>query len=88
MEKFKHPLCNTFLGAPTGQEGEVNTLPIMRGTFNGVECVRSFWRPTFDELSHLANGGCVVLTVLGKTHAPLRVDAIMGDEGDVPTTPH
>lgn len=81
MKHFKHPLCTGVLGAPPGQEDNVDALPIQRGSYEGYACVRSFWKPSDVELRCLNAGAPVALTVLGNTHAPLRVDVPNPDEG-------
>lgn len=85
MIQFKHPLCTDSLAPGVGDAGKVDALWIQRGLFQGHPCVRSFWRPTPAELRCLAAGGPAVLTLLGHTHAPLRIDAIAPDEGEQAT---
>lgn len=75
MDHFKHPACNGQLTAPDGQEDSVDTLHVCRGFDENYGCnvVQSFWKPNAEELALLHAGGCVLLSVFGKTHAPLSV---------------
>lgn len=75
MDHFKHPACNGALHAPEGQEESVSTLHVCRGFAEEYGCnvVQSFWKPNAEELALLMAGGCVLLSVFGKTHAPLSV---------------
>lgn len=81
MNHINHALCNTSLLPAEGDEKDVDTLRVQRGTFQGHNCVRSFWTPTAEELLTILEGGHVCLTVLGNTHAALRLDVITADEG-------
>lgn len=84
MKQFKHPLCNDSLAPAAGDAGKVDALWIQRDLFQGAPCVRSFWQPAPDELACLNAGGAVVLTLLGHTHAPLRLDAVAADGSATP----
>lgn len=77
MNHFRHPLCN---GSLFGDYG-VSTLPVQWGTMEGADCVRSFWNPTPDELLAINQGGPIVLTFLGHSHPPLRMDALNPEHG-------
>lgn len=78
MQVYEHPDCNTSLHAPLGEEDSVASLPVTKGrvgTENQVQVVRSYWVPTEAELILLSTGRyCVALTVIGTTHAPVRID--------------
>lgn len=81
MNHYEHRLCNGELAPADGDaEQGVDTLPVQRGKIKGSDIlvVRSFWRPTAEELALLNADGAVMLTVFGGTHAPLRVDAVPG----------
>lgn len=84
MQHIVHPLCNATLHPAEGDEGTVDVLHVQQGSSDGVRCIRSFWKPSGDDLVALLQGGCVALTVLGSTHAPLRLDVqnpdVMDDE--------
>lgn len=73
MDILNHRLCNTvLLGDP--DEG-VADLPITRGKLpDGILCVRSYWKPSPEELADLNANGCIILSVFGSTHPPLRMD--------------
>lgn len=75
MNFIEHPRCNGSLGAPQGQEDSVDALPVLRGHHEEWQShvVQSFWQPDSEELAMLIAGGCVLLTVAGRTHAPLAV---------------
>lgn len=78
MEFYKHPDCNTTLQAPEGQEDSVANLPVTQGRVGEerqIQVVRSYWVPTEAEMLLLSTGRyCVALTLIGTTHAPVRVD--------------
>lgn len=75
MDHFRHPACNGTLSAPTGQESNVDDLHVCKGFSEEYGChvVQSFWKPSSDELALLLSGACVMLSVFGRTHAPLSV---------------
>lgn len=76
MNHFKHELCNGELGPAAGDESSVDTLHVRFSMLDGAFVTRSFWRPTGQELALLNAGGCVALSVMAKTHAPLRLDVV------------
>lgn len=80
MHHYQHRLCNAELSPAEGDEDSVDTLHVQRGKIKGTDLVvtRSFWRPTPEELALLNNGGAVMLSVFGSTHAPLRLDGVPG----------
>lgn len=78
MQFYKHPDCNTALRPSLGEEDAVAELPVQQG-FVGpnrdIPITRSFWVPSDAELTLLRTGRyCIALSVLAKTHAPVRVD--------------
>lgn len=79
MEHFRSSVCNAVLDPAEGDEKSVSSLHVQQDVELGYRCVRSFWRPTADELVALLHGGCIRLTVLGRTHAPLRVETMQPD---------
>lgn len=78
MEFYNHPDCNDTLTAPVGEEDSVAHLPVTRGMVGNPpisKVVRSYWVPTEAELILLQTGRyCVALTLMGTTHAPVRLD--------------
>ena len=77
MRITQHPTNNDVLGAPAGMTPEQCTAaPITRVQFtDGVITVRSYWRPTTEDLELLMLGGLVEVEVLGTTMPPMRVKA-------------
>lgn len=81
MEIYNHPDCNGVLNPAVGDEQHVVSLPVSRGTMDmgpiPVSVVRSFWVLTTDELKMLMEGrGVVAATLVGRTHAPIRLDIV------------
>jgi hypothetical protein len=78
VEFYKHPDCNDTLSPALGDEDVVAKLPVTRGKVGEpplIKVVRSYWVPTEAELILLQTGRyCVALTLLGETHAPVRLD--------------
>lgn len=76
MNKFQHSSCNDVLAAPPGFAiDECAALPVLRHRAeDGTHLVSSFWRPNPGELESLVRGNGACVTVMGLTHAPLRVD--------------
>lgn len=74
MRHFAHKLCNTELLPPEGAK-DVEPLFVTRGTMSHgdgeVRVVRSYWKPSPEDLAELNKGGCITLTLIGDTHAPL-----------------
>lgn len=77
MNKVQHPSNNAVLGAPPGMSiDECTALPITRVQYeNNCFGVRSYWKPTEDELALLNSGGYVCLEVLGITMPPVILTA-------------
>lgn len=80
MRFIQHTSCNSALGAPPGVKiDDCRALPIRRGLEpvgegESVDIVQSFWRPEPEELKALNEGHPIMLTIWGRTHAPLRVE--------------
>ena len=64
--------CNMLLDPPSGEEADVESLPV----FDTGESLISFWRPSEAELAALLAGGLITLTIMGATHPPVLLDAI------------
>jgi hypothetical protein len=82
MRKFQHSSCNAVLGAPPGHDQSlvaVEALAITRATVDDVPVVLSFWKPNSQELARLMAGRAVVISILGMTHPPLKVDVAKDD---------
>lgn len=77
MRPTQHPSNNRVLGAPTGwnqQELPCNALAITDVVIDGHRAVTSFWRPSQEELTALASGGLVMLSVVGTTMPPAIIE--------------
>jgi hypothetical protein len=76
MNKAQHRSNNGVLGAPAGWDQAalpVDALPITRTTYDGVDAIVSFWRPTPDEVEALRRGAVVMLSVIGTSMPPVAV---------------
>jgi hypothetical protein len=80
MNPAQHVTNTGALGRPVGTtHDEVVGLPITRITYEGgMQAVRSFWRPTPEEIAAISAGALVSLDIWGNTHAPvlLAVDGV------------
>ena len=76
MQRTQHPSNNSVLGAPPNTTIEqCSALPITRIEYgDGTQAVASYWRPSAEELKLLQQGALVCLTILGTTHAPLKIE--------------
>jgi hypothetical protein len=54
-------------------QDEYYALAIKDEVINGVNQMTSVWEPTPRELEDIANGGSVVLTILGTNHPPVMI---------------
>lgn len=75
MDHCRTPACNSklighHLSTP---ERPIDDLHIERVKEHDCDLVRSFWRPSDEELLKLVRGGFVMLEVLGATHPPVRL---------------
>jgi hypothetical protein len=78
MQFIHHPACNGTLTPANGDEGKVDSLPVCRGRMGVSGAVRSYWIPTEEEIKLMQSGPCcIVFTILGTTHAPIRADVEM-----------
>lgn len=73
MKFVKHSQCNTEL---CSLDIDIPPLPVTRGKLGESEVVRSYWRPTQRELFDLNHFGVVAVTLIGQTHAPIRLDVV------------
>jgi len=73
MFPVKHSETNTTLYAAEGED-KVIDLPIRRSAIQGIEVVQSFWKPEPNELAALNEGHAIILTVAGRTHAPVMME--------------
>ena len=78
MRFVQHPSNNAVLGAPPGMSHEqCSALPITRVLYSdGTAGVWSYWRPTEEERTQLANGGLVRLCVLGGGMPPVSLEVV------------
>lgn len=76
MNKTQHRSNNDVLGAPAGWDQAaltIDALPITRTTYDGVDAIVSFWRPTPEEIEALKNGAVVMLSVIGGGMPPVAL---------------
>lgn len=67
MQPVKNDWCNfTYLGP----RDDIGDLHVQRTHEGGYNIVRSFWKPTAQELDALNRGGTVVLGIVGMEPIP------------------
>lgn len=75
-----------LLGAPKGwdQKGgvECGFLPVEDVNINGVAGIRSYWKPTPEEIKLLQAGYYIALDVIGPTTSPVCIS--VGDCKELP----
>jgi S-adenosylhomocysteine hydrolase len=78
MNPTQHPSNNAVFGAPKDwdqREIPCGALAITRVTVDQVgPAMVSYWRPTDEEIIHLARGGLVALWIYGTTHPVVAMD--------------
>lgn len=76
MIAFPHVNCNSVISPPVGLEHKVMALPVMQANdvIFGNPVICSFWRPTPQELAALASGAPIMLTVMGKSMPPVKLE--------------
>lgn len=77
MEPTNHIEANSVLPAPPGVSIEQCVpLYVRRMKYeDGTPSIKSFWKPSDQELEYLLQGGVVTLTVLGTMHPMVIVGA-------------
>ena len=78
MMRTQHPSNTRALGAPKDWDHnhvECGALPITDVTLAGHRAMKSYWRPTTDELEILNGGGLVTLHIIMDVHPPVSVGA-------------
>lgn len=77
MNKCQHPFNNFVLGAPPGMTHEQCTaLAVTKVIYEeGTLGLRSYWKPTPEELATLNTGGYICLEILGGVHPPVILTA-------------
>lgn len=77
MKKVQHPSNNSVLEAPTGMTIEqCSALAVTRIEYTGennLPGIRSYWKPTEEELNYLNSGAFVMLEILGTTMPPVYI---------------
>lgn len=77
MRSIKTPDTNKELGRPVNWDDdkgiECSSLPVHAYESNGYHFMLSVWRPSPEERDKIANGGDIVLTVIGSTHPPVTL---------------
>lgn len=84
MRFVDHPTCNFDLNSPKGLEDKVGTLraEVAMDPELGPR-MKSFWKPTAEEIALLQADGFVTLTVFGRGHPVVAI----GAEGPVEAPP-
>lgn len=74
MNRSQHTSNNHVLGAPVGMNiDECSALPITVIQYTDTVGLRSFWKPTEEELKLLVAGSFVTIEILGSSHPPIIV---------------
>lgn len=76
MRAIQHQSNTRVLGAPQGWQQEplgCSALPITDGVVDGYRCISSYWEPSPIERELLAQGGRVVLHIIGLTMPPVAI---------------
>lgn len=76
MRAIQHPSNNRVLGAPKGWDQDelpCNAIALTERTYNGVDMVVTYWRPSPEERAAIANGYDVCLTVVGTNMPPVAI---------------
>lgn len=61
------------------RDGECSSLPVKHVLVNGVHAgIKSFWKPTPEELAALNEGACITLTIIGTRHPPVALKVETG----------
>lgn len=78
MKAVKTKACNgvllgQHLSTPDHPVFDLHIQRLDAGIDDTCNSVRSFWKPSDEEMLVLCRGGYVMLDVLGVTHPPLRI---------------
>lgn len=76
MKGIQHTSNTRALGAPKGwdqSEAPCNALPVTDCTLNGVQSIKSYWKPDADELAMLNAGYHVTLYIVGAGMPPVAL---------------
>jgi len=82
MRFTQHPSNNFVLRAPPGVPiEECKALPVTRVVYEDMTPgMRSYWKPSEDDLKKLNTGSVICLEVLGDSH-PMVIVAVADKEG-------
>lgn len=75
MEAIQFRQANMVLTGPDGSD--IHPLPVFANQDENT--LTSLWKPTEEERQVIAQGGCVVLSILGGAHPPVKVGAAVVD---------
>lgn len=76
MKHFQHKSNNGVLGAPQGwnqSETPCGALPVTKCLLDGKPAMKSYWRPSEEEIRALVDGHHITLLVLGTVHPPVAI---------------
>lgn len=74
MVPIKTEKFDGIYNAPKGGEGVIGGLPFWRGQYAGMKEVNSVWKLTEDERQQIANGGNILLHILGEPIPPVGLE--------------
>jgi hypothetical protein len=77
-ERYPH-LAPRIWHAPRGTEGEIGDLATLTGLDEGWPVVKSFWKPTEEELGLLNEGAFIEVDVVANQPPPIALN-ILGAE--------
>lgn len=76
MDQLRHVSNNGILQPPAGwDQTQIECTPLTVTVLedNGTKMVKSYWKPTAEELEWLASGAAVVLFVIGDGMPPVAI---------------
>lgn len=72
-----------MFGAPDNWDGtsvSCDTLAVSVGTMGAYRALRSYWKPTPEELALLNANGSIELSILGHNHPPVALNVVSNGE--------
>lgn len=83
MNFVEHPSCNALLKKPEAWDPDVQGVNcedlrvfVSQIEDTGMMVIRSYWKPTEEEIMQLAKGAYIALEVFGEVHPPVALEVV------------
>lgn len=73
MNYVKHPTNNFTYTSPPDMRDRCGDLSVTRTELNGDPCIKSYWKPSEEDIANILAGGHVCLHIIGRGMPPVML---------------